>query len=100
MDNNTLLFLVVVAIIVVALAGRRRTPYIPKKSRDLAWAKFVQEFYRDSANHGKHPRRRDYEFDHIYPRSKGGGNQPSNIQVLLKKKNRQKGAKMPWDFRK
>jgi 5-methylcytosine-specific restriction endonuclease McrA len=97
MNNDTLLVIVFVVLIVLILAGRKRTRYVPKKSKDLAWAKFVQDFYRDPANRGKHPRRKDYELDHIYPHSKGGSNRANNIQVLSKKKNRKKGAKMPWE---
>lgn len=95
MTDQQLFWLLAFILFVLILAGRRRhSRYIPKKSKDLAWAKFVQDFYRK--NPGKTPRRKDYEFDHKYPHSKGGSSDPDNIQVLSKKANRKKGAKLPW----
>jgi 5-methylcytosine-specific restriction endonuclease McrA len=62
----------------------------------LAWAKFLQEFYRNPDNNGKKLRMKDYEFDHIVPFSKGGTHDPENIQILSKKENRRKGAKRSY----
>lgn len=39
-----------------------------------------------------------FHVDHIYPLSKGGGNGPDNIQLLLPKCNLQKGNKDPEEF--
>lgn len=41
----------------------------------------------------------DLHFDHIRPWSKGGDNDPSNIQLLCSKHNMAKGATMPDDVR-
>ncbi|MCK4409764.1 MAG: HNH endonuclease [Candidatus Eisenbacteria sp.] len=42
---------------------------------------------------------RPLDVDHIKPRSKGGTNDPSNLQVLRSKCNRSKGNKDDTDFR-
>ena len=68
------------------------------KSKRLAEAKFVQEFYSDPENEGKPLRRKNYEFDHHYiPFSKGGSHDPENIRLITRKENRKKGAKVPED---
>jgi 5-methylcytosine-specific restriction endonuclease McrA len=93
MNDQTLGLLVVLFLALIILGQKKRTRYIPAKSKRLAWARFYQEFYRNPANKGKKLRKKDYEFDHIIPFSKGGTNDPENIRVLLKKESRRKGAK-------
>lgn len=40
----------------------------------------------------------EYEVDHIIPLSRGGTDNPNNICCACEPCNRQKHAKMPWDF--
>ena len=39
-----------------------------------------------------------FEVDHIFPLSKGGSNDPSNICCACQFCNRSKGSKMPWEY--
>ena len=96
MTNETALLIFFVAVILILLARpRKRSRAIPAKSKRLAWAKFYGEFYSNPANADKPLRKKDYEFDHIVPFSRGGSHDPENIRVIPKKDNRRKGAKMP-----
>ena len=39
---------------------------------------------------------REYELDHVVPFSRGGGHTLDNLRVIEKRKNRSKGARVPW----
>lgn len=97
--NANLIFVIAIIVLILLLRGKKRSRNIPSKSKRLAWAKFVQEYYSDPANEGKPLRKKDYEFDHHMPFSEGGGHDPENIRVITRKENRKKGAKIPENDR-
>jgi hypothetical protein len=75
--------------VLVRLAEPRRSRHISARAKRQAIAKFEKET-------GQAFNRRIHEFDHILAHSRGGGNAEENIQVLPRKKNRSKGAKVRW----
>jgi hypothetical protein len=75
--------------VLIRRAQPRRSRYISARVKRHAVAKHEKET-------GKTFRRGRDEFDHILPHSRGGGNSEDNIQVLPKKRNRQKGARVRW----
>lgn len=78
-----------VVAVLVRRAERPRRRYVSARAKRQA----VAEFERET---GQTFNRRIHEFDHILPHSHGGGNAEDNIQVLPRKKNRSKGAKLLW----
>jgi len=48
--------------------------------------------YSQHGEEGEH----GWEIDHIYPRSKGGKAEISNLQPLYWRNNRRKGDQFPW----
>ena len=99
MNHDTAWFLLIVFFFIILLASRKRSRHIPTRSKRIAWAEFVKEYYNNPENRNKPLRKKDYEFDHFHPFSKGGTSEPENIRVIPKRENRRKGAKMPsfWD---
>ena len=96
MDTNTALVVIIgVLVLLAVLRGPKRPRYIPKKSRELAKAKFVQEFYSDPKNKGKRLPWKKLEYDHYVPFSDGGTHEPENIRLIPRKENRSKGAENP-----
>jgi hypothetical protein len=75
--------------VLVRLAEPKRPRYISARAKRQAIAKFEKET-------GETFNRRIHEFDHMLPHSRGGGNTEDNIQVITRKKNRSKGAKLSW----
>ena len=78
-----------VALLICVLIRRaqpRRSRYVSARTKRQAIAKHEKET-------GKTFKRGRDEFDHIVPHSRGGGNSEDNIQILPKKKNREKGAR-------
>jgi hypothetical protein len=78
-----------VVVVLIRRAQPRRSRYISARTKRQAVAEFEKRT-------GKSFNRRIHEFDHVLPHSRGGGNAGDNIQVLAKKKNRSKGAKLRW----
>lgn len=97
MDANTAAVLIIAVLIFMAVLRKpKRSRYIPKKSRDLADAKFKQEFYANPENKGKRlPRRKHLEYDHYEPFADGGTHEPENIRLIAKRENRRKGRNNP-----
>ena len=82
----------IVALVIGVLIRRvqpRRSRRIRASVRRQAIAKWEKET-------GETFNRRIHELDHVVPHSRGGGNAEDNIQVLTRKKNRLKGAKLGW----
>ena len=99
-DNQIALFVfIVLAVILLANRGRGRSRHIPTSVKRRALGKFYEKYYSDPNTRDKRLRKKDYEFDHQVPFSKGGSHDAANIEVISKKKNRKKGTKMPsfWD---
>jgi hypothetical protein len=82
----------IVALVIAVLYRRSQ----PRRSRSLPARVKRQAIAKHEKETGKTFRRGRDEFDHILPHSRGGGNSEDNIQVLPKKKNREKGAKLRW----
>ena len=78
-----------VIVILIRRAQPRRSRYVSARAKRQAIAKHERET-------GKTYKRGRDELDHILPHSRGGGNSEDNLQVLPKKKNREKGAKVGW----
>jgi len=99
MDHQTLGWMIVIFLVVVFLASKKRSRTIPARSKRVAWAKFILDQERTQSRNAKRLRMKDYEFDHIRPFSKGGTHDPHNIRVIPQKENRSKRAKMRsfWD---
>ena len=95
MSHNALAWIIFIMVVLVLFTGKRRTRHIPAKSKHLAKAKYIQEFYNDPKNEGKRMRMKDLEHDHEFPFSKGGGHDPENIRLITRKENRKKGSKRP-----
>ncbi|MBI2818725.1 MAG: HNH endonuclease [Acidobacteria bacterium] len=96
MDTGTVVVLAIVVFCVLAAMYKpKRSRYIPKKSRDLAKARYIQQFYSDPKNKGKRPCLKGMEYDHYVPFSAGGTHDPDNIRLVPRKENRAKGAKDP-----
>jgi hypothetical protein len=94
-----LIFVLLVLIVLFGIKGRRkRSRYIPVRTRRLADADFIQRWYSDPNTREKRLRRSDYHYDHRWPFSKGGSHNPSNVRVISKKENLRKGAKIPGPF--
>ena len=62
-------------------------PSIPESVRIIVWK-------RDSGKCVRCGSRKNLEYDHIIPISKGGGNTARNIELLCEQCNRSKGAKI------
>jgi hypothetical protein len=78
------------ALFVVVLVRRAQ----PTRSRHIK-ARVKRQVIADwEKETGETFNRRIHELDHIHPHSRGGGNAEENIQVLTKKRNRSKGAKL------
>jgi len=75
--------------VLIRRAEPRRSRHVSASAKRQAIAKFEKET-------GKTFNKRIHEFDHVLAHSRGGGNADDNIQVLTKKKNRSKGAKVRW----
>lgn len=101
MTDNQIALVVFFVLVVILLAnkGRSRSRHIPTAVKRQALGKFYDRYYSDPNTRDKRLRKKDYEFDHHVPFSKGGSHAAANIEVISKKKNRKKGAKMPsfWD---
>ena len=82
----------IVALVICVLIRRGQ----PRRSRHISARAKRQAIARHKKETGKTFRRGRDEFDHILPHSRGGGNSEDNIQVLPKKKNREKGARLRW----
>lgn len=63
----------------------RRARKIPKSTRDYILARDGYRCKYCSSN-------QNLQIDHIYPFSKGGGNESNNLQVLCRNCNLSKGA--------
>jgi hypothetical protein len=69
----------------VLVDAPKRSRYIPRHVREAVVRRDLKEG----------DRRKDFEFDHIVPWSKGGDNSVENVRLLHRTKNRAKRAKMP-----
>jgi hypothetical protein len=80
-----------ISALVVGVLVRRiqppRSRYVKARVKRQVIAKFERET-------GKSFERRLHELDHVHPHSRGGGSDEDNLQVLPRKKNRSKGAKV------
>jgi hypothetical protein len=65
-------------------------PTILRKDACGAWMRWFDYGKTDSQN--------GWEIDHIYPESKGGGNQLSNLQPLHWQNNRSKGDSLGLNY--
>ncbi len=90
------LILLIILVLLVFGGRRRRSRYVPVKSKRLAQAKLYQQHYSDAKTATKPLRVRDYEYDHKHPFSRGGSSDPENIQLIKRKENRRKGNKLWW----
>ncbi len=81
-----------VALVICVLIRRAQ----PRRSRYVSARTKRQAIARHENETGKTFKRGRDELDHILPHSWGGGNSEDNIQVLPKKKNREKGARLRW----
>jgi hypothetical protein len=82
-----------VAALVIGVLVRRIQP---ERSRHVSARVKRQAIAKWERKTGETFNRRIHELDHVHPHSRGGGNAEDNIQVLPKKKNRSKGAKVGW----
>ena len=89
------LFLIfLVALFLLASRGRkRRSRYIPVKSKRLAQAKLFEKHYSEPSTANKPLRLRDYEYDHRKSFADGGSADAENIELITRKENRRKGRK-------
>ena len=74
------------ALVVISTPKRRR--YVPAKVRRQVIAQF-------EAESGEKYNSRKHHIDHIVPFSKGGSHTVVNLQVIPKRKNLKKGARLP-----
>jgi hypothetical protein len=82
----------IVALVVVVFVRRAQ----PARSRHIKARVNRQVIAKWEKETGETFNRSIHELDHIHPHSRGGENAEDNIQVLSKKKNRSKGAKLDW----
>jgi hypothetical protein len=76
----------VALIFLVRPQGKKRSRYIPKRTRRAVVARDLKGEKFDPQKH---------HIDHVWPFSKGGSHTIDNLRVLEKKRNLQKGAKRP-----
>lgn len=74
------------------LRQKQRNRRIPKSTRDYI-------FQRDNYTCQHCGSIDNLEIDHIFPFSRGGGNEPENLQLLCKTCNLRKGDSIPLQFR-
>lgn len=79
--------------LVVGVLIRRAQPARSRRFSGRAKRQAIAKFEKET---GQTFNRRIHEFDHIHPFARGGGNAEDNCQVLPRKKNRSKGAKLGW----
>lgn len=82
-----------VCALVVAVVARRIQPRRSRHIKARTKRQVIAKFERET---GETFNRRLHEIDHVHPHARGGGNAEDNLQVLPRKKNRSKGAKLGW----
>ena len=82
-----------VAALVIGVSVRRAQPARSRHVRARVKRQVIAKWERET---GKTFNRRVHELDHAHPFSRGGGNSEENLQVLKRKENRSKGAKLGW----
>jgi hypothetical protein len=72
----------------------------PKRDRRISKGVRRKVIERDLTSRGLNWDPAKYHIDHMVPFSRGGDNSPRNLRVIEKRKNLQKGDKLPdiWDF--
>lgn len=86
------LFTLTVRGIILYWPHRSRIP-VATSSRHIPAQVKRYVYQRDGGRCRRCGSRFDLQYDHIYPYSKGGGNNANNIQLLCGRCNRKKGAK-------
>jgi hypothetical protein len=79
--------------LVIGILIRRAEPPRSRRIKARVKRQAIAKWEKES---GETFNRRVHELDHKLAHSRGGGNTEDNIQVLTKKKNRSKGAKLGW----